>query len=108
MAVAAPVPGDLLTKRPDWARTAQSSEILAVYPAEAQRHRVSGRITMHCIVATDGQLKDCEVASEDPPGWGFGQAGLRLTPLFRMTPGEVHGVPVESELLLPLRFQSPN
>jgi protein TonB len=54
-----------------------------------------------------GGLRDCRVTSEDPPGYGFGDAALSMATTFRMTPGRRAGRPVESEVRFPIRFRYP-
>ena len=36
----------------------------------------SGSAKLNCMVMADGSLQSCKVASEDPPGKGFGEAAL--------------------------------
>jgi TonB family protein len=45
------------------------------YPERAQRAGKEGRAVVHCGVANGG-LVDCRVQSEDPPGYGFGNAAV--------------------------------
>ena len=62
------------------------------YPARAQERDQEGRATLDCIVAVDGRLA-CTITSEDPPGWGFGEATLRVSRHFRVAPQTRDGQP---------------
>ena len=63
------------------------------YPALAQKLNISGRVSIQCIVDAVGTLNTCTVVSEDPPGYGFGEATLKLTRLFRVRPMTIDGIP---------------
>ncbi|HEX3365655.1 TonB family protein [Phenylobacterium sp.] len=56
------------------------------YPEKALSAGVtSGEAVLDCLV--DGEwLTDCKVASEEPSGYDFGAAALRMAPLFKMKP----------------------
>lgn len=49
-------------------------------------------VVLDCLISSDGRLR-CLILSEDPPGWGFGQAALRLSRDYRMAPLTVEGQP---------------
>lgn len=55
-----------------------SREILAYVPAEARRQRVSGTANVRCRIREDQRLDRCFVVSEDPSGFGFGDAAIRV------------------------------
>ena len=64
------------------------------YPDIAMRMNIEGSATVRCIFTPAWRLDKCAVLSEEPPGWGFGGASVRL---FRallvkpVDPGEVVG-----------------
>ena len=37
-----------------------------------------GRVTLQCLIKSDGGLEKCEVASEFPTGQGLGDAALKM------------------------------
>ncbi len=92
-------------KSPDWLRRPSPQELLAVYPREAMQRGLSGSATISCIVTAQGGLRNCEVASEKPAGAGFGAAALALSPQFLLRPATRDGVPVESVINVPIRFE---
>lgn len=44
------------------------------YPADALLAKIGGRVMLDCEVAPTGKITSCDVLSEDPPGYGFGEA----------------------------------
>ncbi len=65
----------------------------------------AGKATISCTVTVKGTLTACAVSSEDPPGWDFGQASLKLEHLFRLKPQLVNGKAVEARITIPIRWQ---
>jgi len=59
-----------------------ASDFARHYPRRALSAGVEGRVTLSCIVRNNYRL-NCSVASEDPPGVGFGQAAVRIARQFR-------------------------
>lgn len=92
--------------RPDWLEKPSGDAVNRAYPDAALRREESGRVVLGCTVTTDGLVVDCEVVSEDPPGFGFGRAALTLTDQMRMRPMTVGGVPRDSSVRIPLAFSS--
>jgi protein TonB len=88
-------------------QSSSADPALRYYPEEARRKAVQGIATVDCTVTPEGKLTNCTVLSEDPVGWGFGDAALRLTPLFKMHPALKDGVAVSAEIHIPIRFKLP-
>lgn len=78
-------------------RGASNREILALVPPEARRQRVAGRSEVSCVVRADTRLEDCRVVREQPAGFGFGEAAVRVAEgYFRFRPPtDGAGQPVE-------------
>ena len=91
---------------PDWLKKPTIDELLAVFPTKADGR--AGKATIVCILKTDGLLRACKVAEESPPGYGFGEAALLLTPSFLMKPAMRDGQPVEDEVSIPVNFGESN
>ncbi|HEY1752209.1 MAG TPA: energy transducer TonB [Caulobacteraceae bacterium] len=88
---------------PDWA--AYVPPINPVYPKAAFRAGVSGRATLSCLVSAEGRLQDCKVIEQTPPGYDFGDAALKLSRSFRMTPQLRDGVAVGgAKVTFPVAF----
>lgn len=79
---------------------------MAVYPPQALAAGLSGRGTLYCRVTPDGRMEACDIGSEEPADAGFGEAALRLAPLFRMDVGTMYkeGAPIR----IPMRFEAPS
>ena len=91
---------------PSWLHKPSASDLGAVWPPEAAKKSQSGQAVVSCTVTVQGTLRDCKVESEFPPGAGFGQAAIALTPQFLMQPATVDGQPKESKITIPIRFQA--
>jgi protein TonB len=98
-------PADALTLRPDWTSLPSQADIERAYPPRARTKNVEGGAALSCAVAATGALRDCQIVSESPEWWGFGEATLKLAPLFalRVPPGHA---PLE-RVRVPLKFRLP-
>lgn len=76
-----------------WLTRPRAEDLLGVWPSEALKRGLGGRAVLSCTVTTTGALVECQVASESPPGAGFGQAAIALTPQLLMSPATRNGVP---------------
>jgi TonB family protein len=106
---AAPVmpPGTEADRNPDWLVKPDGELIARFYPHKAWREDVEGRVTISCAAGVDTRLADCTVLSEDPAGYGFGDAALRLAVEMRMAPAIRNGLPVVAQVRVPLVFALP-
>jgi TonB family protein len=87
---------------------AGTEQIGRFYPERAQRRGVEGRVVLSCQVEIDHTLSNCQVVSEDPPGWGFGEAAIKMSKLFRAKPTTKDGQPTAGgRLTIPLTFKMP-
>ena len=92
--------------RPDWLRKPSGEDMAWAYPKRAEREEIGGKAVLHCLVAPDGGLTHCQVASETPADYGFGAAALALAPQFQMTrpPSDAKN---PSEVTIPIVFLTP-
>ncbi len=92
----------------NWLKTPSEEDLRGMWPAEAWKLQLGGKVRLDCEVDLQGLAQDCRVASEDPPGMGFGNAALSLTPKFLFHPATEDGVPVTSRTTFSIKFEGPS
>lgn len=94
---------------PNWTSRPTASQMSRFYPERAQRLGHSGSASISCTVDATGRLHNCAVSRETPVGEGFGDAALRLSAYFRMSPQIVDGRPIDGgQVNIPLGFAIPD
>jgi len=89
---------------PQWVERPSGRDFERYYPNRALERGQEGSVTLSCVVAADGRIA-CTVSREDPTGWGFGEAALRISRHFRMAPATRDGVPTSGgRVNVPIRF----
>jgi TonB family protein len=100
------LPVEGVITNPDWVKTPNGADFADDYPAIARALGLGGHATLHCAVAADGSLENCEVSSEAPKGMGFGAAAIEMSTDFLMRPQTIDGRPVSGgEINIPIHFQ---
>ena len=89
---------------PDWLVKPSAASVQAYYPELANDLDMPGFARISCRVSAAGRVEHCRVADESPPGLGFGQAALRMAPLFRFRPAATLVTAVPSQVVIPVRF----
>ena len=94
---------------PDWLRLPTGNDVVHYYPEQARLKSIGGRAVISCKVSADLHVEACTVISEDPPGFGFGDAAIKLSKLFIMKPNGRDGTPavIGASVTLPIRFEVP-
>ena len=92
---------------PTWTRKPNSDDYARFYPERAQRLEQEGAATVKCVVTTKGALVACQILSEEPAGFGFGEATKKVVSLWKMKPQTVNGEPVEATWQTRIRWQLP-
>lgn len=65
-----------------------------LFPERAQERGRSGVTRIRCVVRANGSV-DCTVLTEEPSGWGFGEAALRAARRFKVAPQTEDGRPTD-------------
>ena len=76
---------------PNWLVMPTPQELAAFFPRGARAQ--TARVTLTCTVSLDTTVRDCRVKEETPAGQGFGEAALKASKLFRISPRTVDGEP---------------
>ena len=104
----APAPRASVITSPDWERRPTAAELSRFFPGAAMVTEKSGRATVRCTVTVEGTLSACSVMEEYPVDYGFGDAALRMAPLFKMRPMTRDGQPVGGGTVqIPISFVLP-
>ncbi len=78
------------------------------YPADALKARISGHATALCTVEASGDLGDCTVTEETPPGYGFGAKVLLSAQYIRVYALSKYGAPTKGRfIVVPMKFTPP-
>jgi protein TonB len=88
---------------PGYDQIPTAADMAKYYPEKALDVGKEGGAVLRCIVKKDRSLANCAVASETPEGFGFGDAALQVSKLFRMKSAAKPG----SRITIPIQFQTP-
>jgi TonB family protein len=107
LALAASQPSLAADTVASWRHKPSASDLLGVWPNQALEQGKGGKAVISCKISLQGALYDCQVAGEDPPGSGFGQAAIALAPQLLMNPPTHDGQPVAgTEVRIPINFEA--
>ena len=102
----APTPS--VITHPDWAEKPTGEDMERFYPKRAVTEKRGGKALLLCKVTATGSLVGCRAKEEAPEGYGFGEAALSLSKMFRMKPKTVDGKPVAGgDITIPIVFSVP-
>jgi|TARA_R110002051_G_C8632763_1_gene485008 hypothetical protein len=90
-----------LVQPPTWAESPKQPE----WPRAAFEADVEGSTTIACVVDTAGQARVCEIVSETPEGWGFGEASIAARDLFLWHPARFNDEAIESRVQFSVNFR---
>ena len=91
--------------KPDWVQKPTGDQIAPLYPKAAMDAGKEGMVVLDCRVRHDGGLRACRVRKQDPAGYGFGEAALKLSPMFRMkTKDQAGRSTAGAGVVIPIKF----
>ena len=91
---------------PQWLKKPNGDDLVSYYPTRAMDLGKSGNATITCKVKANGTLENCAISSEDPSGFGFGDASIRMSKLFKMKPQTTDGQAVDgASVVIPIKWQ---
>jgi TonB family protein len=94
--------------RLDWTRKPTGEDVARFYPERGKNTQTSGRAIVDCDVTADGLLDNCRVVEESPANYGFGDATLKLSRIFRLNPKTVNvNDPNLNRVIMPIVFAFP-
>jgi protein TonB len=77
-----------------------------VYPQMALRSGIEGRVFIELFVDKSGVVQRVAILREDPEGWGFGEAAVKVFSGRKGTPALLNGEPVSAHFRYPVTFRS--
>ena len=77
------------------------------YPERGMRMEKSGKVVLECRNTADGTVTRCQVVREEPAGYGFGEAAVRMSAHFRLAPALPDGSAIVegSVIRIPVTFE---
>lgn len=87
---------------PQWSRRPQVTE--RDFPDRAISSGTSGSATVRCTAQANGRPTACQVVSEDPSGYGFGRAAVRVVERGQLSPRTVDGAAQNATFTATVRF----
>lgn len=104
--VAPEPPAPRVISNPNWSTQPSPDDMARYYPDRAARLERTGNVLLQCLVTAKGAVSTCSVISEDPTEFGFGDAALKLSRLFKLRPGSVDGQAIEgAQVKIPIAFR---
>jgi len=79
-------------------------EVLAQYPAQAKKKRISGYAKIYMVIDRSGNVSEAFATSVEPAGFGFETEALAAVRQYKFSPALVGGVPVQQRFTKEFRF----
>ena len=84
--------------------------VLPLYPFSAKMQGIRAKVTVRCLVGTDGLATEIEAFKADPEDALdlFGPPSVEAVKKWRFSPGEIGGNPVPTRVHIPIIFELPD
>lgn len=91
---------------PPWAAVATAEDVRAAWPVKSKEKAATAAV--RCRLSNDGDVKLCDVTSENPRGQGFGKAAQKLAEQkFKVQVSEEGAKLGDYSVDIPFRFRNP-
>ena len=97
---AAPAEAATELNDPDIVIGVSDEQIAAAYPQSARDNGITGSVTIQCQITADGYMSGCFASSENPSGYGFGDAAVALAETMKISPQSKSGADVGGHYVL--------
>ena len=75
---------------------------------EVSAPAIEGSVTLECGFMRDGRLRDCVVLSEQPAGYGFGEAAMQSAGESRLSRRVIEEAAPDGKVRFTARFRLPD
>jgi protein TonB len=100
-----PAPVAAVITDPHWIKRPNGRDFERYYPSRALEREKEGKVVLNCVVQANGSIS-CSVSEESPEGWGFGDAAIKISRSFQMSPRLENGQPTEGgRVSVPIVFR---
>jgi hypothetical protein len=79
---------------PVWKLRPRATDVERFYPPAALDVEASGRALLRCQFGDNGHFTRCGIAGEAPAKYHFGDAAMKMAPIFEAEPNDKDGRPI--------------
>jgi TonB family protein len=83
-----------VVKDPVWKKRPRATDVERTYPRDALSDEAGGRAILRCQFGNDGHFTRCGIAAESSTRYRFGDAAMKMAPIFEAELNDKDGRPV--------------